>query len=56
MKFQVKKGGQWKTVKTIKAKKGKATYKYKSKGKKSYRVVFDQVSWATGAKSKTVKK
>lgn len=56
VKFQVKKGGQWKTVKTIKAKKGKATYKYKSKGKKSYRVVFDQVSWATGAKSKTVKK
>ncbi len=56
VKFQVKSGSKWKTVKTIKAKKGKATYKYKSKGKKSYRIVFDQVSWATGAKSKTVKK
>ncbi|RBP62196.1 hypothetical protein DFO66_11611 [Brevibacterium sanguinis] len=56
VKFQVKKNGKWKTVKTIKAKKGKATYKVKSKGKKSYRIVFDQVSWATGAKSKTVKK
>ncbi|WP_166969474.1 hypothetical protein [Brevibacterium atlanticum] len=56
VKFQVKSGSKWKTLKTVAAKKGKATYKVKSKSKKTYRVTFSQVSWATGATSKSVKK
>ncbi|WP_181276122.1 hypothetical protein [Brevibacterium oceani] len=56
VKFQVKSGSKWKTLKTVTAKKGKATYKVKSKSKKTYRVTFSQVSWATGATSKSVKK
>ncbi len=56
MKFQVKSGSKWKTLKTASAKKGKATYKVKSKSKKTYRVTFGQVSWATGATSKSVKR
>ncbi|WP_166827984.1 hypothetical protein [Brevibacterium limosum] len=56
VKFQVKSGSKWKTLKTVSAKKGKATYKVKSKSKKTYRVTFSQVSWATGATSKSVKR
>lgn len=56
VKFQVKSGSKWKTLKTVTAKKGKATYKVKSKSKKTYRVTFSQVSWATGATSKSVKR
>lgn len=56
VKFQVKSGSKWKTIKTLTAKKGKATYKGKSKSKKTYRVTFSQVSWATGATSKSVKR
>lgn len=56
VKFQVKSGSKWKTVKTVAAKKGKATYKVKTKTKKTYRVTFSQVSWATGATSKSAKK
>ncbi|WP_152345757.1 hypothetical protein [Brevibacterium sp. CFH 10365] len=56
VKFQVKSGSKWKTLKTVTAKKGKATYKVKSKSKKAYRVTFSQVSWATGATSKSVKR
>ncbi|WP_209324941.1 hypothetical protein [Brevibacterium renqingii] len=56
VKFQVKSGSKWKTLKTVTAKKGKATYKMKSKSKKSYRVTFSQISWATGATSKSVKR
>lgn len=56
VKFQVKSGSKWKTLKTVTAKKGKSSYKVKSKGKKTYRIAFDQVSWATGAASKSVKK
>ncbi|MGJ5725653.1 hypothetical protein ACSBQT_14875 [Brevibacterium sp. H602] len=56
VKFQVKSGSKWKTLKTVSAKKGKATYKLKSKSKKTYRVTFSQVSWATGATSKSVKR
>ncbi|MGO2861931.1 MAG: hypothetical protein ACTIC1_12290 [Brevibacterium sp.] len=56
VKFQVKSGSKWKTIKTVTAKKGKATYKVKSKSKKTYRVTFSQVSWATGATSKSAKK
>lgn len=56
VKFQVKSGSTWKTIKTVSAKKGKATLKVTSKGKKTYRVTFDQVSWATGATSKTAKR
>lgn len=56
VKFQVKSGSKWKTIKTVSAKKGKATLKVTSKGKKTYRVTFDQVSWATGATSKTAKR
>ena len=56
VKFQVKSGSKWKTLKTVSAKKGKATYKVKSKSKRYYRVTFSQVSWATGATSKSVKK
>ncbi|MFP3396102.1 hypothetical protein SB749_07125 [Brevibacterium sp. SIMBA_078] len=56
VKFQVKSGGKWKTLKTVTAKKGKAVYKVKSKSKKTYRVTFGQVSWATGATSKSVKR
>ncbi|UVI36563.1 hypothetical protein [Brevibacterium spongiae] len=56
VKFQVKSGSKWKTLKTVTAKKGKATYKVKSKSKKTYRVTFGQVSWATGATSKSVKR
>lgn len=56
VKFQVKSGSKWKTLKTVTAKKGKATYKVKTKSKKTYRVTFSQVSWATGATSKSVKR
>ncbi|MEW1990004.1 hypothetical protein [Brevibacterium casei] len=56
VKFQVKSGSTWKTIKTVSAKKGKTTLKVTSKGKKTYRVTFDQVSWATGATSKTAKR
>jgi hypothetical protein len=56
VKFQVKSGSKWKTLKTITAKKGKAVYKVKSKSKRYYRVTFSQVSWATGATSKSVKR
>ena len=56
VKFQVKSGSKWKTIKTVTAKKGKATYKVKTKSKKTYRVTFSQVSWATGATSKSVKR
>ncbi|MGO2036597.1 MAG: hypothetical protein ACTH2U_08970 [Brevibacterium sp.] len=56
VKFQVKSGSKWKTIKTVTAKKGKATYKVKSKSKKTYRVTFSQVSWATGATSKSIKR
>lgn len=56
VKFQVKSGSKWKTLKTVSAKKGKATYKVKTKSKKSYRVTFGQVSWATGATSKSAKR
>lgn len=56
VKFQVKSGKTWKTLKTVSAKKGKATFSVKDKSAKSYRVTFDQVSWATGATSGTVKK
>ncbi|UZD62611.1 hypothetical protein [Brevibacterium sp. JSBI002] len=54
--FQVKSGSKWKTLKTVSAKKGKAVYKVKSKSKRYYRVTFSQVSWATGATSKSVKR
>ena len=56
VKFQVKSGSKWKTLKTVSAKKGKATYKVKSKSKRYYRVTFSQVSWATSATSKSVKR
>lgn len=56
VKFQVKSGSKWKTIKTVTAKKGKATYKVKTKSKKAYRVTFSQVSWATGATSKSAKR
>ncbi|WCE40574.1 hypothetical protein PGC08_02400 [Brevibacterium sp. BDJS002] len=56
VKFQVKSGSKWKTIKTVTANKGKATYKVKTKSKKSYRVTFSQVSWATGATSKSAKR
>lgn len=56
VKFQVKSGSKWKTLKTVKPKKGKATYKIKTKTKKTYRVTFSQVSWATGATSKSGKR
>ncbi|MEY9258784.1 hypothetical protein ABH903_001806 [Brevibacterium epidermidis] len=56
VKFQVKSGSKWKTLKTVTAKKGKAVYKAKSKSKRYYRVTFSQVSWATGATSKSVKR
>ena len=56
VKFQVKSGSKWKTLKTVSSKKGKATHKVKSKSKRYYRVTFSQVSWATGATSKSVKR
>ena len=56
VKFQVKSGSKWKTIKTVTAKKGKATYKVKTKSKKTYRVTFSQVSWAAGATSKSAKR
>ncbi|SMX84533.1 hypothetical protein [Brevibacterium aurantiacum] len=56
VKFQVKSGSKWKTLKTVTAKKGKATYKVKTKSKKTYRVTFGQSSWATGATSKSAKR
>lgn len=56
VKFQVKSGSKWKTVKTVSAKKGKATYKVKTTSKRTYRVTFSQVSWATGATSRSSKR
>lgn len=56
VKFQVKSDSKWKALKTVSAKKGKATYKVKTKSKKSYRVTFSQASWATGATSKSSKR
>ncbi|UVI36562.1 hypothetical protein [Brevibacterium spongiae] len=56
VKFQVKSGGKWKTLKMISAKRGKAVYKVKSKSKKYYRVTFSQKGWATGATSKSVRR
>ena len=54
-RVQVKSGKKWKTVKTVKLKKGKATVKVKTKLKKQYRFVFDQTSATTGATSKTIR-
>ena len=54
-RVQVKSGKKWKTVKTVKLKKGKATVKLKTKLKKQYRFVFDQTSATTGATSKTIR-
>ncbi|OFT43833.1 hypothetical protein HMPREF3160_01930 [Arthrobacter sp. HMSC06H05] len=54
-RVQVKSGKKWKTVKTVKLKKGKATVKIKTRLKKQYRFVFDQTSATTGATSKTIK-
>lgn len=56
VKFQVKSGKTWKTLATVSAKKGKASFSVKDKSSKTYRVTFDQVSWATGATSGSVKK
>lgn len=54
-RVQVKSGKKWKTVKTVKLKRGKATVKVKTKHKKQYRFVFDQTSATTGATSKTIR-
>ena len=54
-RVQVKSGKKWKTVKTVKLKKGKVTVKVKTKLKKQYRFVFDQTSATTGATSKTIR-
>lgn len=53
-KIQVKSGKSWKTVKTVQLKRGSASATVKSKAKRTYRVTFGQISWATGATSKWV--
>lgn len=54
-RVQVKSGKKWKTVKTVKLKRGKATVKVKTKHNKQYRFVFGQTSATTGATSKTIR-
>lgn len=55
-KFQVKSGNQWKTVKTVTLKKGKATVKVKRSSKATYRMTFAKTSYSTSATSKSVRK
>lgn len=52
--LQVKSGKTWKTVKTVKLSKGKATVKVTSSAKKQYRFTFPKTSTRTGASSNTV--
>lgn len=54
--FQAKSGKKWKTIKMVNFAKGKASIKVNQGKTSQYRVTFPQVSWATGATSKIVKK
>lgn len=55
-KFQVKSGSKWKTLKTVKLKKGKASVTVKQSKKKTYRLYIPKASWATSTTSKSVSK
>lgn len=54
--IQVKSGKKWKKVATVQLRNGSATKTVKTSSKRTYRVTFSKVSWATGATSGTVKR
>ena len=55
-KLQVKSGKSWKTVKTLKLNKGKASVSLKDSRKKTYRVTVPTASWAVATTTKAVTK
>jgi hypothetical protein len=52
-RIQYKSGSTWKTLKTVKLKKGAASYSYKIKSKRTYRFVIGETSTRFGATSST---
>lgn len=55
-KLQVKSGKSWKSVKTLKLNKGKASVSLKDSKKKTYRVTVPTASWAVATTTKAVTK
>lgn len=55
-KLQVKSGKTWKTIKTLKLNKGKASVKLTDAKKKTYRVTVPKASWAVATTTKTMTK
>lgn len=55
-RLQVKSGRHWKNLRTVRLHGGRAAVTVKSKAKRTYRVTFGQVSWATGATSRSVRR
>lgn len=55
-KLQVKSGKTWKTVKTLKLNKGKASVTLKDSKKKTYRVTLPKATWAVAKTSNAVTK
>lgn len=55
-KLQVKSGKTWKTIKTLKLNKGKASITLKDSKKKTYRVTVPKASWAVATTTKAVAK
>lgn len=56
VKFQVKSGSTWKTLKTLDLKNGKASIKVKQTAKRQYRIMLNKTPTTTGTTSKVVKK
>lgn len=56
VKFQVKSGSGWKTLKSKKLKNGSGSITVKKASVQTYRVTFSKISTATGATSKTVRR
>ena len=52
-KIQYKSGSTWKTKKTVKLKKGAASYSYKTSSKRTYRFVVGETGTQFGATSST---
>ncbi|MDR2256959.1 MAG: hypothetical protein LBE25_13335 [Arthrobacter sp.] len=52
-KLQVKSGGKWKTVKSLKFKSGKASYSLRTSSKKSYRLYVPAKSYAIGGTTRS---
>lgn len=55
-KLQVKTGKSWKTIKTLKLNKGKASISLKDSKKKTYRVTVPKNAWAVATTTKAITK